>query len=277
MATELAGRPSLDELVGNVLELLEATRDDVLTLRTSLMLHRSIAEDLSRYDVGGHLVHVWFVHYALITSRRLLGRGRDERSFFQALVRLRDRADELTVEELMRITGLAEGDRRDVERNLGLLVHGDEKATAQQLTMAAVQADLDRLKKADDICAAATSRIAHKLPDPGPAVLIDDIEALADTLLDVYSRWRLTLDAVHVVTDVDYLDRSRPMATALRLFDWEAFVEQHADAERQAAERVGYQNVEVRPPWDEPGVEVRYTFPRLNVERVHRPDGRRGR
>lgn len=226
----------VDVLIREVLDhaarlLSESWDRDVLPLRASRLLHDRVRPFLGRLESDGYVVgRLWYQDHVLASIRRMVDRGSDVISIRQALLEVRQVADELTPQVLLEFHG--RDPQRDEETNrrisaewVRLTVSAARPAEAAADTSVigkrTVQADLDRIRGvADRAHRLATLVTAHRLDtEEQVAVTDDDVERLLESISEIYARWSLPLRAVDVDTDIDHFEVGNRLGEALQLYD----------------------------------------------------------
>lgn len=216
--------------------LEESWISDVYPLQVSIAEYGRLAEPLQRYR-GSVLLQQWYVHYLLIGCRRLVDYSEEAISIKRALIELRGIADDLTAERLAdyrRHRDIA-GDATDV--------NGIRKDMARQLDVPLgapigkrnVQPDISLINRiADRLKARVSHGIAHRLDAPKPpGVTRAEVERFLADLHNIYVRWSIVLRATDVYARPAEENLLAPIARALELFDWEAYIEAQGEAMKQ--------------------------------------------
>lgn len=209
----------------------ESWQRDVLPLRVSRLLHKRIRPFLAKVDSDGYMVgQLWYQDHVLSSIRRMVDKGNDVVSIRQALIDIRQIADELTPEVLLDFHG--RDPQWDEETNVSMskewvriTVMGarpdEPEAPISVIGFRTVQADLDRIREVGDRAhRLATLVTAHRLESKESVSVTDEeVEELLEAVSEIYGRWSLPLRAVDVDTDIDHFQVGYRMAEALQLYD----------------------------------------------------------
>lgn len=267
-----AAGTALEEAVGM---LGRIWREDLLVARVGRVTWLSLRDALDGYpQTAVQLVWGWHRDSILAACRRLLDTHPRAFSLARALTLLGDNARDVTGDWLARrwvdLDPTGEPDRAARHARHAL----DARATPDgHLDRAHVDADLDRLHELGRAAKRyATRRVAHRDPRSVDTVTFEDVDRLLTEAARIHGRWYALLFNATVDDRVDHLDQTRPIVIALRLFDWDDYIESFGKAEHRWWQRDRGSDRAVPSPYDEP-VEVCYRFPRLEDDLPDREPG----
>lgn len=215
-----------------------------------LAAHRLRADEATWAELAGPVlghgnagiaIGEWFQTYYLVGCRRLVDHDGRTTSIRRGLELIRDNAAEVT-EELVFERSLApnlrdeerysQRVRREVHDRLRARVEESGGSYEGHLTRAAVQDDIDELKRTSKALRAyVNDRIAHRNLAPTTSLSFGDVDRLLDLIMDLVFRWRQILDGAHTMNAFQPLTGTTPIRMALELFDWAEYVEALGEAE----------------------------------------------
>lgn len=222
----------LPEGVRAAVGMLRDAWHDVLMLKGSRLEWEELRPSLREYGNLAALLGDWYRAYTLAGARRLLDDTRGVSSPIRAMRLVSRHAEKVTLDVLA--AGFA-GSRYEAEHRRHLEERLVELAGVPALTPAAVNKAIDDLRrKHDAVTQLAHDSVAHRALRPGDTgvpVTYEDISNLLSDVGDIIQTWMTLLDNVSLSLEPPRIGHTNAAATALRLFDWRAWIKARSQAE----------------------------------------------